>query len=59
MERRFAGKVAAVTGAGSGLGREVARRLAAEGASVIVFVASEVACRMTGAVLPADGGSTS
>jgi len=28
-------------------------------ASVIAFVASEEACRITGAVIPADGGSTS
>ncbi len=35
---RFAGKVAAVTGAGSGLGREVALGLACEGAAGIVLM---------------------
>jgi NAD(P)-dependent dehydrogenase (short-subunit alcohol dehydrogenase family) len=36
--RRFVGKHAVVTGAGSGIGRAIAERLASEGAHVKVVV---------------------
>ena len=54
--RRFVGKVAVVTGAGSGIGQAVARRLAAEGAAVAALDVAEDNLRGTVEQIIADGG---
>jgi len=50
--QRFAGKVAVVTGAGNGLGRASAQRLASEGANVVVVDIDGDAARAVAASLP-------
>ncbi len=54
---RFEGRVAVVTGAGSGIGRGTASRLAAEGASVAALDVSADAVTETVAGILADGGT--
>ena len=54
---RFEGRVAAVVGAGSGMGRAIARRLASEGAHVLVVDRDAEAAEGTTAEIAADGGS--
>jgi 3-oxoacyl-[acyl-carrier protein] reductase len=56
-EKPLLGKVALVTGAGRGMGREIALRLARDGASLIVhFSASESGARDTVTSIQAAGG---
>jgi len=53
----LSGKVALVTGAGRGIGREIALRLAHDGATVIVhYASSEAGARETVAQIEAAGG---
>jgi 3-oxoacyl-[acyl-carrier protein] reductase len=56
-EKPLAGKIALVTGAGRGIGREIALRLARDGASLVVhYSGSEAGARATvAAILAADG----
>jgi len=55
MEKRLAGKVAIVLGAGSGIGRGVAARLAAEGARLVAGDLNEGAAAAVAGALSASG----
>lgn len=54
--KRFEGKLAAVTGAGSGIGRAIAQRLASEGAEVALMDISAEEGQETLRLIEADGG---
>jgi 3-oxoacyl-[acyl-carrier protein] reductase len=56
MSQRFANKVAIVTGAGNGIGLEIATRLAAEGAAVVLADKEEPAARSVCEKIIAAGG---
>jgi NAD(P)-dependent dehydrogenase (short-subunit alcohol dehydrogenase family) len=57
LAQRFIGKHAVVTGAGSGIGRAIAERLAAEGANVAILEVRAEAGAETAAAIHAAGGT--
>lgn len=55
--RPLSGKIALVTGAGRGIGKEIALRLARDGASLVVhYSGSEAGARETAQAITAEGG---
>jgi short-subunit dehydrogenase len=58
VTRRLEGRTALVTGAGQGLGKVIAARLAVEGARVVLASRSRERLEQTAAEIAAAGGST-
>ena len=56
MSGRFVSRAAVVTGAGQGIGREIARQLALEGASVLVNDQDEALAEEAARAIAAEGG---
>ncbi len=56
MNARLSDKVAIVTGSGQGIGKGIALRLAAEGATVVVAEFNEDTARATVSEIEAEGG---
>ncbi len=57
MDQRLAGRIALVTGGGSGIGAAIARRFAAEGATVNVLDRNETAAQATVDKIASAGGA--
>ena len=55
--RDFEGKVAIVTGAGSGIGEAVAREIAARGGSVVIADVNQAAAERVANALSAEGST--
>ena len=56
MEQRLAGKTAFITGAGNGIGREIARRFAAQGARIISIDTDAIGSSQTASLIREAGG---
>src|ERR1700686_2236046 len=57
MPGRFDGKVIAITGSGSGMGRETARLVASEGGKVMVSDVNEARVKETVDLIESTGGA--
>src|SRR5690606_27542363 len=57
VSNRFEGKVVAITGSGSGMGRETARIVASEGGKVVISDVNEARVKEAVALVEGEGGT--